>query len=100
MEAPMNAFARSLADAQQAVSGIDTRDVSSLAYVSSLVALEAVLPLGGAAEMDFTVSLQDDGSVSVEVGGLDIDAATRDAINLIASHYFQARRRNIPISVH
>lgn len=96
----MNAFARSLADAQDTVAGIDTRDVSSLAYVSSLVALEAVLPIGSAVETEFTVSIHADGSVSVDIDELELDTATREAINLVASHYFQARRGNVPISVH
>ena len=96
----MKTFASSLASAQETVIDIDVRDVSSLAYVSSLVALEAVLPGESAEQMDFTVSVQDDGTVSVEVGETVIDQDIRETINLVASHYFQARRRNIPVSVH
>lgn len=95
-----NTFARSLADAQQTVAGIDTRDISSLAYASSLVALETVLPLGSAEGMEFEVSIFDGGIVVVDVADIDLDHATRQAINAVASHYFQARQRNVPISVH
>lgn len=95
----MTAFARSLASAQESVAGIDTRDASSLAYVSSLVALETVLPDASAAEIDFSVSIEG-GAVRVELADADFDRATREAINIVASHYFQARRRNIAISVH
>lgn len=95
-----NTFARSLAEAQQTVAGIDTRDVSSLAYVSSLVALETVLPLGSAEETEFTVAVFDDNVVVVDVTSVDLDHATRQAINAVASHYFQARQRNVPVSVH
>lgn len=93
-------FARSLADAQQTVAGIDTRDISSLAYVSSLVALETVLPLGSAEDIEFEVSIFDGGIVVVDVSDIDLEPATRQAINAVASHYFQARRRNVAISVH
>ena len=96
----MNTFARLLADAQQAVAGIDTRDVSSLAYVSSLVALETVIPSGGAAEMDFTISVLTDGTLSLDLEEVEVDEATRATINLVASHYFQAQHHNIPVSVH
>jgi hypothetical protein len=99
-EARMNAFARSLADAQESVAGIDTRDVSSLAYVSSLVALEAVLPVVSAAEIDFSVSIIDGTAVRVELADASIESDIREAINIVASHYFQARRRNIAVSVH
>ncbi|MGE5467548.1 MAG: hypothetical protein ACM3Y9_09010 [Ignavibacteria bacterium] len=96
----MNRFSRSLATAQQSVAGIDTRDTSSLAYVSSLVALEAVLPIASASELDFSVSITDGGLVLVDVADSEIDDRTREAINIVASHYFQARRRNIAVSVH
>lgn len=96
----MNTFSRSLATAQQSVAGIDTRDTSSLAYVSSLVALEAVLPIASASELDFSVSITDGGLVLVDVADSEIDDRTREAINIVASHYFQARRRNIAVSVH
>jgi hypothetical protein len=96
----MKAFARSLAHAQESVSGIDTRDVSSLAYVSSLVALEAMLPIASAAEVDFSVSVTETGAVRVDLADANVDVDTREAINIVASHYFQARRRGIAVSVH
>ena len=96
----MNSFARLLADAQQAVAGIDTRDISSLAYVSSLVALETVIPGGSAAEMEFTISVHSDGTLSIDLEEIEVDEETRATINLVASHYFQAQHDNIPVSVH
>ncbi len=96
----MNSFARLLANAQETVAGIDTRDVSSLAYVSSLVALETLIPSGSAAEMEFTISVHSDGSLSIELEEIELDEATRAAINMVASHYFQAQHHNIPVSVH
>ena len=96
----MNSFARLLANAQQAVEGIDTRDLSSLAYVSSLVALETVIPSGSADEMEFMISLHEDGTLTIDLAEIDVDATTRATINLVASHYFQARHSNIPVSVH
>ncbi len=96
----MSAFSRSLASAQESVSGIDTRDASSLAYVSSLVALETVLPNASAAEIDFSVTITEKGNVRVDLADADVDPDTREAINIVATHYFDARRRNIAISVH
>lgn len=96
----MNSFVQSLANAQQSVSEIDTRDISSLAYVSGLVALESILPNESASELDFEVAVLENGSIHVEVKEVDIDAARREAINAVASHYFLARKKNIPISVH
>ncbi len=95
----MNTFARSLASAQESVAGIDTRDASSLAYVSSLVALETVLPDASAIELEFSVTVEE-GVVRVELADASIDRDIREAINIVASHYFQARRRNIAVSVH
>ena len=96
----MKSFAHSLSSAQETVRDIDTRDSSSLAYVSGLVALETVIPFANAAEVEFTVTLDDKGSVTIDPVGLDIDTDTRATINLIASHYFQTRRWNLPVVVH
>ncbi|MBI4986330.1 MAG: hypothetical protein HZC24_13570 [Rhodocyclales bacterium] len=96
----MNPFALSLSIAQEAVAGIDTKDVSSLAYVSSLVALETVIPFVNAAEIEFTVMVEAGDTVTVDPVGLDVDAATLATINMIASHYFQSRRWNLPVVVH
>ena len=96
----MKSFAHSLSSAQETVLGIDTKDVSSLAYVSSLVALETVIPFVNAAEIEFTVMVEDNNTVTIDPVGLDIDTATLATINMIASHYFQTRRWNLPVVVH
>lgn len=95
----MSQFAESLAAAQHSVAGIDTRDRSSLAYAAGLVALQAMLPEEDAAELDFQVSFEGEG-VYVEVTGMSLDSETRQAIDVIATHYYQARRRGIPLTVH
>ncbi|MDD5249347.1 MAG: hypothetical protein PHY45_10200 [Rhodocyclaceae bacterium] len=96
----MTSFAHSLTSAQEAVLGIDTKDASSLAYASALVALETVMPFINAAEVEFTVSVERDNTVTVDPTGLDIDPAMVATINIIASHYFQTRRWNLPVVVH
>jgi hypothetical protein len=96
----MKSFARSLSSAQQTVLGIDTKDISSLAYVSGLVALETMIPFVNAAEVEFTVMVEDNGTVTIDPVGLDIDAASLATINIVASHYFQTRRLNLPVVVH
>lgn len=96
----MTTFACSLAAAQQCVADFDTKDASSLAYVSSLVALETLLPELRVEEMEFTVELHADKSIVIDLPSDDIDPAIRDAINAVASHYFLARLNNIAVSVH
>jgi hypothetical protein len=96
----MKSFAHSLSSAQETVLGIDTKDISSLAYVSALVALETVIPLTNAAELEFSVSVEVGGNVTIEPIDLDIDTITLETINMIASHYFQTRRWNLPVVVH
>ncbi|OHC62719.1 MAG: hypothetical protein A2045_02085 [Rhodocyclales bacterium GWA2_65_20] len=96
----MKSFAHSLSSAQETVLGIDTKDISSLAYVSGLVALETVIPFANAAEVEFTVVVEGDNTVTIDPVGLDIDSATLATINMIASHYFQTRRWNLPVVVH
>lgn len=96
----MKSFAHSLSSAQETVLGIDTKDISSLAYASALVALETVIPFVNAAEVEFTVAVDDKHNVAVNPTGLDVDTATVATINMIASHYFQTRRWNLPVVVH
>lgn len=96
----MNAFARSLSSAQEAVVGFDTRDVSSLAYVSCLFALEAVLPNVNAEELEFAVTLGEHDTVYIDPRDLDMEHETIEMVNLLASHYFQSKRNNLPILIH
>ena len=96
----MNTLARSLSLAQEAVLGFDTKDDSSLAYVSCLVALETVMPFSNAAEMEFSVTVEDKNTVTMNPQGLDIEYEKLEAINMIASHYFQSKRCNLPVVVH
>lgn len=96
----MNTFARSLASAQESVLGFDTTDVSSLAYVSGLVALETLLPHRQVAEIEFMVEVHTDNSLTVDLPAGNVDDDMQLAINLVASHYFHARMTNIPVSVH
>lgn len=96
----MKSFARSLSSAQETVLGIDTKDSSSLAYASALVALETVIPFVNATEVEFTVTVAHGNTVIVDATGLDVDSATVATINMIASHYFQTRRWNLPVVVH
>ena len=93
-------FAHSLSSAQEAVLGIDVKDTSSLAYVSALVALETMLPLGNAAETEFTVMVEGNGIVTIDPLDFEVDADMLATINMIASHYFQTRRWNLPVMVH
>jgi len=96
----MTTFACSLAAAQQCVADFDTKDASSLAYVSSLFALETLLPDSRVDEMEFTVELHADRSIVIDLQSSELEPALRDAINAVASHYFLARLNNIAISVH
>jgi hypothetical protein len=96
----MNTFERSLSSAQEAVIGFDTRDDSSLAYVSCLFALEAVMPFSNAAEMEFSVTVAEGNSVAIDPQGFDLEDDTLEMVNLIASHYFQSKRCNLPMLVH
>lgn len=96
----MNPFSRSLTTAQEAVIGFDTRDTSSLAYVSCLFALEAVLPYVNAAEMEFAVTIGEGDSICIDPRDIDLEHDTVEMVNLLASHYFQSKRNNLPILVH
>ena len=96
----MNAFERSLTSAQEAVIGFDTRDDSSLAYVSCLFALEAVMPYSNAAEMEFSVIVGDGNSVAIDPQGFDLEDEALEMVNLLASHYFHSKRCNLPVVVH
>lgn len=96
----MNTFASSLSLAQEAVLGFDIKDDSSLAYVSCLVALETVMPFSNAAEMEFSVRVEDRNTVTMDPQGVDIEQEQLETINLIASHYFQSKRCNLPVVVH
>lgn len=96
----MRSFATSLAYAQEAVTDIDTADVESLAFVSGLVALRTMIPDMTTGALAVSVTIEQDGSLVVDVEDVGLDAATREMINLVASHYFQARRWNLTVSVH
>lgn len=96
----MNPFARTLSSAQEAVVGFDTRDVSSLAYVSCLFALEAVLPYVNAEELEFAVTIGEGDTVCIDPRDMDIEHETVEMVNILASHYFQSKRNNLPILIH
>lgn len=96
----MKSFASSLANAQEAVLDLETGDVESLAFVSGLVALRTVIPEVTTKALGVSVTVEPDGSLVVEIEDLDIDPATQAMLNLVASHYFQARRWNQVVSVH
>lgn len=96
----MRSFASSLAYAQEAVVDLDTGDVESLAFVSGLVALRTVVPEVTTKALAVSVTVEADCTLIVELDDVDLDAATQAMINLVASHYFQARRWNQIVSVH
>lgn len=96
----MTTLASSLSMAQETVFGFDTQDDSSLAYVSCLVALETVIPFSNAAEMDFSIVIEDDNTLTIDPQGMDIERDKLETINLIATHYFHSKRCNLPVIVH
>ena len=96
----MNTLALSLSMAQETVFGFDIQDDSSLAYVSCLVALETVIPFSNAAEMDFSITIEDDNTLMIDPQDVDIDRDKLETINLIATHYFHSKRCNLPVIVH
>ena len=96
----MNTFAHSISLAEEAVLGFDIKDKSTLAYVSCLVALETVLPFSNAAEMEFSLSVENGNTVLIDPHSVDIDSEKLETINLIASHYFHSKRCNLPVLVH
>jgi hypothetical protein len=96
----MMTFAHSLSLAQEVVHGFNTKDDSTLAYVSCLVALETVMPYSNAEEMEFSVTVGANHSICIEPDGLDLDGETLETINQIASHYFHSKRCNLPVLVH
>lgn len=96
----MKTLALSLSMAQETVFGFDIQDDSSLAYVSCLVALETVIPFSNAAEMDFSITIEDDNTLMIDPQGVDIERDTLETINLIATHYFHSKRCNLPVIVH
>lgn len=96
----MMTFDRSFSLAQEAVLGFDIKDNSSLAYVSCLVALETVMPYSNAAEMEFSITVENDNTVMIDPHSVDIEHEQLDTINLIASHYFHSKRCNLPVVVH
>lgn len=96
----MNTFALSLSMAQETVFGFDIQDDSSLAYVSCLVALETVIPFSNPAEMEFSITIEDDKTLMIDPQDVDIERDKLETINLIATHYFQSRRCNLPVIVH
>jgi hypothetical protein len=96
----MKTFASSLAHAQKAVVDLDTSDIESLAFVSGLVALSTVIPDVSTREIGVSVTIEPEGTLTVELAQVHLDATTREMINLVASHYFEARRRNQAVSVH
>lgn len=96
----MRTFASSLARAQEAIGDLDTNDIESLAFVSGLVALKTVVPEVASREVAVSVTIEPEGSLTVELEQVRIDALTQTMINLVASHYFESRRRNQSVSVH
>ncbi|MFA6311163.1 MAG: hypothetical protein WC681_06750 [Sterolibacterium sp.] len=96
----MTTLASSLFMAQETAFGFDTQDDSSLAYVSCLVALETVIPFSNAAEMDFSIVIEDDNTLTIDPQGVDIERDQLETINLIATHYFHSKRCNLPVIVH
>ena len=96
----MKTFADSLSLAQEAVFGFDIKDDSSLAYVSCLVALETVMPFSNAAELDFSIALEEGKDLLIDVQGVDLEREQLATINLIASHYFHSKRCNLPVIIH
>ncbi len=96
----VKSLAHDLSLAQEAVRGFDIKDDSTLAYVSCLVALETVMPLSNAAEMEFSLAVDDGSTVHIDPSSVDIDSERLATINLIASHYFHCKRFNLPVVVH
>jgi len=96
----MKSFASSLAHAQKAVGDLDTSDIESLAFVSGLVALRTVVPDVPTREVAVSVTIEPQGTLTVELDQVRLDGPTQEMINLVASHYFEARRRNQAVSVH
>lgn len=96
----MKAFERSITLAEEAVLGFDIKDNSTLAYVSCLVALETVMPFSNAAELEFSVTVENGNTVLIDPHSVDIEREQLATINLIASHYFHSKRCNLPILVH
>ena len=96
----MRPIAESIASALEAIGDIDTSDVSSLAYASSLFAIEMMLPNVIPDEIDFNVSVSEGKLLMVESENIHADHDVRAAINTIATHYFQSIRMNLPLCVH
>lgn len=96
----MNSFALSISLAEEAAFGFDLKDKSTLAYVSCLVALETVMPFSNAAEMEFSVTVENGNTLLIDPYSVDIEREKLETINLIASHYFHSKRCNLPVLVH
>jgi hypothetical protein len=96
----MRPVADSLVAALESICGIDTSDASSLAYASGLLAIEIAVPSVDPQEIGFEVSIGDNNMLTIDADELEIGADIRTAINVIATHYFQTVRFNLPAVVH
>jgi hypothetical protein len=96
----MRPIAESIVTALESIGGIDTSDISSLAYASGLFAIEMALPSLLADDIEFEVSVIDDNFLSVDSDDLPPSGDIRAAIDVIATHYFQSVRLNLPLHVH
>ena len=99
-ECTVNTLARDLSRAQESVAGYEIKDDSTLAYVSCLVAFETVMPYSNAAEIEFSVLIEDESKVLINPHGIEIEREQLETINMIASHYFHSKRCNLPVIVH
>jgi len=96
----MRPIAESIITALESIGGIDTTDVSSLAYASGLFAIEMAVPNVISDEIDFEVSVIDDNLLKIDSEDLPTGDEIRSAIDAIATHYFQSVRLNLPLHVH
>ena len=86
--------------ALQTVSDIDTSETSSLAYASGLLAIEIAVIDVVPQEVTFNVMVGDDNTLTIDADELEIATEIRAAIDVIATHYFQSIRLNLPLCVH
>lgn len=96
----MKTFASSLSLAQETIFGYNITDDSTLAYVSSLVALETVMPFSNATEMEFAISIADKNTIVMNLHEVEIESEKLKTINHITSHYFYSKRSNLQVVVH
>lgn len=96
----MRPIAESIASALETIEGIETSDISSLAYASSLFAINVMLPDIIPDEVAFEVSVIDDKRLAIELEEIPATVEIRSAIDAIATDYFQSVRLSLPLRVH